>query len=162
MTKLCMSYDHPEETAESDGQRSTAVRIKDTWEVNSESECPAWHDTSVLQQLAMLFLILNEFRAPQSPTFNYSASGVNFSSMWWVFLLYAASADRIILHTCFQGWLNSFSPSVTRWSDPVYMQTYSLTPPFTAIQSILLTPYCKPTHQSDGASPSLPSQSWSS
>lgn len=77
------------------------------------------------------------------------------------FLFCAASADRITLRTRFQAWLSSFSPSVTRWSDPVYMQTYSLTPPFTAIQSILLTPYCE-SHQSDQASPSLPSQSWSS
>lgn len=37
-----------------------------------------------------------------------------------------------------------------------------MTPPFTAFHSILLTPYCEQTHQSDEASPSLPSQSWSS
>lgn len=82
--------------------------------------------------------------------------------MWWVSLLHAASADRIIPCTCFQGRLTSFSPSVTGWSDPVYMQTYSLTPPFKTIQSILLTPYCEPTHHSDGPSPSLPSPSRSS
>lgn len=37
-----------------------------------------------------------------------------------------------------------------------------LTLPFTAIQSILLTPYCETTHQSFRASPSLPSLRWSS
>lgn len=56
----------------------------------------------------------------------------------------------------------SHPPTVTRWSDPVYMQAYSSTPLFTALPSILLTPYCEQTHQSDGLSPSLPSQSWSS
>lgn len=106
-------------------------------------------DTSALRQPAMLFLILNEFRAPHSPSFSYPAE--------WIFpLLCSLSRSNHPARTRFQAWLSSFSPSVTRWSDPVYMQTYSLTPPFTAIQSILLTPYCE-SHQSNQASPSLPS-----
>lgn len=158
---LCELWPPRRAAAERDGQWS-AAEWKMHRRLTANIECPAWYDTSVLQQLAMLFLILVEFQATPSPTFNCTACVVNSSSFWWVFLLYAASADRIIPRTCFQGWPGSFSPSVTRWSDPVYMQTYSLTPPFTAIQSVLLTPYCEPTHQSDGVSPSLPSRSWSS
>lgn len=80
-------------------------------------------DTSALRQPAMLFLILNEFRAPHSPSFSYPAE--------WIFpLLCSLSRSNHPARTRFQAWLSSFSPSVTRWSDPVYMQTYSLTPPF--------------------------------
>lgn len=49
----------------------------------------------------------------------------NSSSLGWVFLSFAASADWITPVTHFQGWPSSFWPSVTRWSDIVYMQTYS-------------------------------------
>lgn len=115
------------------------------YEVNSESEWRAqcyfksWMSFKHLDLEVSTILPL-EWSLPQCDGFSSS---------------YAASADRIILHTCFQGWLSSFSPSVTRWSDPVYMQTYSLTPPFTATQPVLLTPYCKLIHQSDGAKQEL-------
>lgn len=133
----------PRRNAESDGQWSAAVRIKGT----EVAEPWMWTPSS------MLCSILRKLQAPPYPSFNYPASWVNSSS------LSAASADRIILHMCFEGWLSSLLPSETRWSDPVYMQTYRLTLPFTAIQSFLLTP--STVHQSDGASPSLPSRSWS-
>lgn len=42
------------------------------------------------------------------------------------------------------------------------LHAFSLTPPFTAFQSIPLTSCCEPTHQRDSTSPSMPSRSRSS
>lgn len=42
------------------------------------------------------------------------------------------------------------------------LSAFSLTPPFTAFQSVLLTTCCEPAHQRDSASPSMPSRTRSS
>ena len=137
-------------------QREWKVRGR----LNGGCECPAWHGSSVLQQLATLVLILSEFwGASESQTLNSPASGVDFYPRVMGFPP-PCSLSRIEspgTHAFRVDWAAP-RPHVTRWSDPVYMQTYSLTPPFLRPSS----PFCwhriaGPTHQSDGASPSLPS-----
>lgn len=99
------------------------------------------------------------FELLNSPSFNYAAlSSELFLHVMGSRLLCNLSRSKPPAHRAFR--LNSFSPSVTRRSDPVYMQTYNASPPFTATESISLTPWWEQTHQSARDSRSRPGRSW--
>lgn len=147
-----------------DGQRSTAERMKSTSEVNGECESPAWHRASARS------VILNPERVsskPGPPTFSCAASGVNFSSMWWVFptttttTMQPQQIESSRTHAFRVGW----AAPRPQWAGGVTLSICRLTAWHLRLQPP--GPFCwrravSRPHQRDTALPSLPSQSWSS
>lgn len=94
----------------------------------------------------------------QSETFNSPASGVNFSRVWWVFLPCAASAGSNHPAHMLSGLTEQLLALSNQVKWPCLYADLQLD------TSVLRpsSPFCwhhiaGPTHQSDGASPSLPS-----
>ena len=135
----------PRRTAESDGRRSTAAGMKGTWEVERWMRVP-----SVARELRAAAARNVSFN-PERVSRRLRVSNPQLSCLWSGFLpardgfssTMQPQQDRITRHTCFQGWLSSSPPSCNQVKWPcLYADLQLDTSVFTAIQSILLTPYC--------------------
>lgn len=93
----------PTKTTERDGHRGRGRRIKDALKRDwMQALSLTWYHFAVAA-CSVIFI----------PAWVSSTSCSNLQQPcdeWWVFLISAASADWIILYTCFQGWASSFCP----------------------------------------------------
>lgn len=115
-TATNLSVKGKKNATEGSGHRGTAPKVKDALEIATHA-ASSQHDMIPFHSSSVLFLIPNQFQAPCFP--KCPTSLMNSMYLRWIFLFGAASADRIILHSYFQGWPSSIKLPVTRWSHAI-------------------------------------------